>query len=189
MSNMSPGETTLFQRYLLKAKRYLEYGMGESTRLAATRADLRTASVESSPGFISRGLLSHTSVIRALSKGRLVVHLINIGETKEWGYPVDESRREYWPQYCESPWVGSPKYDLILVDGRFRVACALQALLNKATCPVIIHDFWNRPHYHGVLDFYDVTERVETTAVLRAKESVDLNAVRTRYDTAKYITK
>ena len=43
--------------------------------------------------------------------------------------------------------LGTPHYDVALIDGRFRLACALQLLLTRKVDPssvVIIHDFWNR---------------------------------------------
>ena len=54
-------------------------------------------------------------------------------------------------------------FDLVLVDGRFRVACALKALQHVAVnSTVLVHDFYraddhgiNREHYAMLLDWYD----------------------------------
>jgi hypothetical protein len=63
--------------------------------------------------------------------------------------------------------------DLVLVDGRFRVACALKVCLELPSSTVIVHDFYNRVHYHGILPYFDVIESVETLAVLKPKAIFD----------------
>ena len=52
---------------------------------------------------------------------------------------------------------GLSHFDAALVDGRFRVACALKLLPFLTQDSVLfMHDFWRRPMYHAVLDFHDV---------------------------------
>ena len=71
---------------------------------------------------------------------------------------------------------GSP--DAVLIDGRFRVACLLQAIIHcKPDCVFLFHDFQDRPQYQGVLRHVDVLARVDTLAVMRAKLQVDGTAV------------
>lgn len=66
----------------------------------------------------------------------------------------------------------------MLIDGRFRVACLLQSIIHcKPDCVFLFHDFPDRPHYHGVLRHVDVLARVDTLAVMRAKQQVDGTAV------------
>ncbi len=65
------------------------------------------------------------------------------------------------------------KPDLVLVDGRFRVACALQAIVN--TMPgveIMIHDFFARQHYYDVLHFADIVDCADNLVVLRAKQPI-----------------
>jgi hypothetical protein len=62
-----------------------------------------------------------------------------------------------------------------LIDGRFRVACALKAFsVISDTCVVLFDDFLNRPQYHIVLEFYEVVEQTteKVMAVLRKKPGV-----------------
>ncbi|GAB5363699.1 hypothetical protein AAMO2058_000906400 [Amorphochlora amoebiformis] len=62
------------------------------------------------------------------------------------------------------------RYDVILVDGRFRVGCALKALnYVDQNSIVIIHDFWKRREYHHILKYYDTSGRSRSAAVLRRK--------------------
>ena len=71
---------------------------------------------------------------------------------------------------------GSP--DAVLIDGRFRVACLLQAIIHcKPDCILLFHDFFDRSHYHVVLKHVDLLTRVDTLAVMRAKLQVDGKAV------------
>ena len=71
---------------------------------------------------------------------------------------------------------GSP--DAVLIDGRFRVACLLQAIIHcKPDCILLFHDFPDRPYYQVVLKHVDVLARVDTLAVMRTKAQVDGTAV------------
>ena len=61
-----------------------------------------------------------------------------------------------------------------LVDGRFRVACALEALARCQPHTVLLfHDFWNRTPYHPVLAFTDWLGSCDSLALLRRKASID----------------
>ena len=66
----------------------------------------------------------------------------------------------------------NPNLDLILIDGRFRVICALNAhkVIDK-NCIVLIDDFLNRKAYHILLNYYDIIEKGERMIVLRKKEN------------------
>jgi hypothetical protein len=69
------------------------------------------------------------------------------------------------------------KPDLVLVDGRFRVACVLQALLTVPTARILVHDFWQRPAYHIVLQYTTVLDRADTMVLLQRMPSVDDAAI------------
>lgn len=61
-------------------------------------------------------------------------------------------------------------FDVALVDGRFRLQCALKLLpFLKPTSVLFIHDFWLRKVYHIVLDYYDVLGYARSLVVLRKK--------------------
>jgi len=64
-------------------------------------------------------------------------------------------------------------FDLILIDGRFRVASALicHSIIDE-NCIVLIDDFINRPCYHiAVLDYYDIIEKGERMIALKKKSN------------------
>ena len=63
---------------------------------------------------------------------------------------------------------------LYLVDGRFRVACALEALARCRPHTILLfHDFWNRTPYHPVLAFTDWLGSCDSLAILRRKAVID----------------
>lgn len=61
------------------------------------------------------------------------------------------------------------KFDIVLVDGVAREFCTYRAQdLIKDDGLIFFHDF-KRPQYHGVLNFYEIVEQVDTLALLRLK--------------------
>ena len=62
--------------------------------------------------------------------------------------------------------------DLVLIDGRFRVMCALKTFnLIDDNCIVLIDDFRNRKSYHVLLDFYQIVEYGERMVALKKKNN------------------
>ena len=68
--------------------------------------------------------------------------------------------RPGWRRYAELPFEGGGfTPDLILVDGRFRVACALVTTRELRHLPgttLLIDDYAGRPHYHEVERFAEL---------------------------------
>src|SRR5690606_6546009 len=69
--------------------------------------------------------------------------------------------------------------DLVLVDGRFRVACCfsvalMQATRGEAEPPLLMmHDISEaRPHYRLVFDAFEPVEQAETLVVMRPRRDV-----------------
>jgi hypothetical protein len=111
-----------------------------------------------------------------LRKGRLSLNHADIGPVQALGTPLLPRPQQIWRRYHQNIWnsVTARDLDIVLVDGRFRVACACQALLRcKEDTPVLFHDFWDREHYHGILECADILDTAETLAVLRRKTDLD----------------
>lgn len=55
-------------------------------------------------------------------------------------------------------------YDFVLIDGRARADCAFKILnyLNSDSI-VFIHDYWTRPQYQVIAEYYDVIDSVQDT--------------------------
>ena len=120
------------------------------------------------------------SISAAIKAGRLTLLHADIGPIGRFGFPADNKSAWQWPRYYLDVWtaVSAPELDVILVDGRFRVACALQSLLRAGPdCKVIVHDFADRAYYHVVLEFSDIVEQVDRLCVLRRKQQADFRSL------------
>lgn len=167
---MSPAEIELFESCLDQAHHYYEFGSGGSTKLAASMG-LTVHGVESDARWLEQ--------LRSEVGSACQVQHVDIGPTKEWGYPVDLRAADQFPDYSRSIHAHDRPFDLVLVDGRFRVACTLETidyLVEKgdlATARIFIHDFWNREHYKPVLEFLDAEKTVETAGLFKIKPKLD----------------
>lgn len=175
---MQSDEAATYTRWLRKAGSVIEYGAGGSTLLALDLGIKKLVSVETSPQWVEK-LRAHPVVANAEESGRLKLIYVDIGPVGRGGRPIDLSRAESFRTYAPAPWEYCDNPHLVLVDGRFRVAAALESGLRAGNDTVIaIHDFWNRPHYHAVLPFFDCIEKVDKLGIFRRKANADLGAMR-----------
>lgn len=171
MPRMTEKETALFEGYLEKSQAYFEFGSGGSTKLAI-RKNIEVYGVESDKHWVDT-LKQETGPL-------CKIDYVDIGPTKAWGYPVDNTHRDKFPRYSQAILQHDKAFDLILIDGRFRVACTLNAIKqtlqkqkNLDDTTLFIHDFWDREDYHVVLDFLETRDRVESAGAFRIKPGVD----------------
>ena len=70
------------------------------------------------------------------------------------------------------------KIDLILIDGRFRVACCLKCfnVINE-NCLIAFDDFLPREEYNIVLDYYDIIEKTEDNNMVILKKKTNITTV------------
>jgi hypothetical protein len=171
---MSHAEIDLFASALQRSSVYLEYGAGGSTKLAASSSALKSiTSVESDPVFLETHVRNDTDVQRAISSGRLRFLIADIGPTGDWGYPKDSAKMHLWPNYALCPYLHGYNPDLILIDGRFRVACGLAAALQAPEATVLIHDYTDRRNYHVLDRFFTINKRVDTLVECRKRQPFD----------------
>lgn len=186
---MHPDELAMISAIMARSHYMLEFGAGGSTTLALKLGLSRVIAVESDCAWIDR-LRSDEAAARALSDGRLQLLHADIGPISALGAPADRGATKKWPGYAARPWscVDLDLLDLVLIDGRFRVACALQALLHaRPNTFIAIHDFWNRPAYHSVLCFLDEAARCNRLGVFRTRESFDRDAAERLLAHASYL--
>lgn len=172
---MTNQELELLQNEMSRCSNYLEFGSGNSTILAAYSTNIEKITVVESDSVFWRNLVSSTPIINdSIKQKRLHPLIVNIGPTREWGYPVDDSCQNKWPIYASKAFRKDSSYDLILIDGRFRIACTLQACLHVTQkTRILIHDFFIRPYYYTVLPFLKFEDKVDTMGVFRIKKNND----------------
>lgn len=174
---MSDAELAVYSKYLSGAKKYLEYGCGGSTYMAASRTPSleQIVSVEGAGGWIEK-LKKEAPIRDAVASGRLTFHHIDYNADEGgWSAPKDMSKHHLFPQYSDVvKSYPANTFDMVLVDGRFRVACIAKLYdhVSEST-KIIVHDFMNRPQYHCVLAFFEIVEKVDTLVCLKKKEKVD----------------
>ena len=96
----------------------------------------------------------------------------NIGPVVDYGWPKDELYRDFWPVYSSAVQNEKEPFDVYLVDGRFRIACALQALLHgHENSLVLMHDF-NRKEFYVILDAANMLHKEGNIVVLARKSNV-----------------
>ena len=169
---LSENEKEFFLRHIKDAKNYLEFGTGGSTFLTLLNSKADIVGVESDNNWLN--YLRKWILIRKNERsGRLKLVHIDIGKTKGWGVPVDDSEKDKWPNYSSEIFkiIDAGKIDMVLVDGRFRVACALSTIIHcNEDAKIIIHDFNDRPEYHVLLDYLEITDSADTFAAFKVKK-------------------
>jgi hypothetical protein len=178
--------TAYFNDVITSAHHYLEYGSGGSTVLAHQHVAC-LVSVESDRHFLK-------AVQRKLEKQRsgaeTILIPVNIGFTEDWGRPVftkpTPSRVDRWRSYPKAPWAFFQRRrtepDVVLVDGRFRVACVLESLMNledNSPCLILVDDYAGRPHYTPVEEVAELVDMKGRMAVLRKRANMDRDLCRT----------
>jgi hypothetical protein len=164
-----------FEQRVRDVNVFLEYGAGGSTLLAAKLGAKEIHSVESDKGFLAA---VRERIVQDSPATRVHAHYADIGPTKEWGVPSDVSCAVKWPMYCLAPWPTmvseSSLPDLILIDGRFRVASFLTSLMfAKPGTPILFDDYFDRPHYHHVEKHLAPTARAGRMAEFIVPAGVD----------------
>lgn len=175
--HMTDAEVALLTRYLARSKFYLEFGCGGSTALALKASKARIVSVESDLQWIAK-LKETPEVMQAVQSGRLAFHHADIGPVGAWGVPKDESRLKQWKSYYATPWVVRDyDYDLVLIDGRFRVLCAMAAVFNIGPDTIVaMHDYGNRQGYFDVERYFDIVDECDKLIVMRKRPRINYKA-------------
>lgn len=167
-SALFEGHSSLFLKHAGDAHSYLEYGSGQSTLwMDRNRSAISVTSVESDKAFartISTKLRSETNVTLLTP---------NLGPTGNWGYPVNYSRRADFPTYYLDPWRIAADADLILIDGRFRIACFAATLLSASPGAKIIFDDFHRPHYAVARELLEPVEFTGRQGLFEVPRNVD----------------
>ena len=160
---MTQAETAAFTRYRDKSRNYFEFGCGGST-VFCDSPQRRIKSVDNHQEWLNKG------------------------PVLEYGNPADPTQVANFAKYSLAFSQRDPDTDLVLVDGRFRVACALQIVLSDYTGVVLLHDA-QRLEYQPLFKFFSVGERVENLVSLRVLPTADKKEAATLWEIYKNIHK
>ena len=183
---LSKNEIEFLVDAIKDSKRYLEFGSGGSTFITLERTNVQEViSVESDNAWLDK--LREWSNIRTNEGGRLRFIHVDIGKTGSLGFPVSKDKQESYFHYSADPFTQFQDFDSVFIDGRFRVACALQTALHcGSTSKILFHDFNNRKPYHCILKFFDILDTMDTMALLKVKENIDRKEVLKMWEKHKY---
>lgn len=139
------GQIALFKKYLVKAKIYGEYGMGESTIYVNNQFSIPIISVDTNDKWKD---IVYNNILKKHPQS--IMEAIDLGViASNYGDPIDYSKRDNIKNYINFLWIHDYKPDLVLIDGRFRVACFLNSYIHaKAGSVIIFDDYSLRPKYH-----------------------------------------
>ncbi len=167
---MTPEEQRMLESALSQSSFFLEFGCGGSTQLARTVSKGRVVSVETDPVWIQNVLKSVQ-----LQANDMLLHA-DIGPVIEYGHPKNLLAQahlisNYWSVFNKIGPESSP--DVVLVDGRFRVATCLRVAERFPTARLFIHDFTIRLEYKILLEFFVIVKEVHTLVELRIRDTID----------------
>jgi hypothetical protein len=175
--------TQLFLQLIKSAAIYVEYGAGGTTVQAAKIPNLEIISVEHDFRFAK----SVEKLIK-LTGGNIASlnqSTVDIGATGKYGRPLfycrnSCSRITKFRNYVNAPYGESSREhavnaSIVMVDGRFRVACVLKTLLENKNknLKIIVDDFVGRDCYNVLKDISVVEKVVGTMAILSRKDNQD----------------
>lgn len=164
--HLKPLDKELFETYISNCKNYLEYGSGGSTYKASLNENIeRIVSVESDLNWLHK-------VRNTVQKAD--IKFIDLkSKPNTWGRcgenVTDEVKKSYSNVIRE---IENPEnLDLIMIDGRFRVASCLKCYeLIDDNCCIIFDDFLNRPYYHIILSYFYVVDKTNDNHMVVLKK-------------------
>lgn len=148
---MTLKELKAFCYFMKKGNIYFEFGSGGSTNLASYY-QIKTYSVESDVRWHKK-----------LKESNITANYITIDlKSHYYGYPGKQTTINDWKKYIQA-YKREYNANIILIDGRFRVACGLDIFnkINNDTI-ILIHDYTNRKYYHILENYYQKIDSWDT---------------------------
>ena len=173
--DLGDNDFLMFNNLLNKCSNYFEYGSGGSTYLAFQKENIKNIfSVESDKKWYNK--IKSMSLNKKTHKFEYFFIDMNTSPNS-FGYPGKLSKKENRILYSECINKLSnneiKKIDLILIDGRYRVACALKChkVINN-NCLLAFDDFFNREHYKIVLEYFDIIQKTKDNRMVILKKNI-----------------
>ena len=174
--SLAKNDKNLFYKYLDNTTVYFEYGSGGSTYQASIRKNIKTIySVEGDSIWHEK--------LKKIVEHPNVIYIYNEMDAKpnNWSNPGENATNaqkiNYSNRIIELSKEEKDNIDLVLIDGRFRVACCLKCYDSISDhCFIVFDDFLDRPHYHVVLDYFDIIEKTQDNrlSILKKKPNMTI---------------
>ena len=175
--NLFEGNDLMFKKNISDVSIYGEYGVGESTIWAYNNTKAKILAVDTSKEWID-----HVKS-KIDSSNRVLVEWVDLGELGKWGRPISYKKRKFIQSYLKSVWSNTEKPELVLIDGRFRVACFLFSLINGVPgTKIIFDDYTNRPYYHVVEEFVKPVDTYGRQALFIVPSSLNIEKIKKTAD-------
>ena len=154
------------------ASSIFEFGLGESTLIAAETNVPRYAGIDSDANWVTsiRESIPHREHFR--------FYFADIGKTKKWGYPESSLTKNVYDYQIVPLEAEKEAFDVYLVDGRYRVACLCLSLLHAMKhgadmehVKVGIHDAYRR-EYQVVKQIGDLILETKNLRIFQLKNGV-----------------
>ncbi len=169
-----------FKEKLMTSNVYLEFGSGGSTVLASKYVRNKIISIESDKEWYEK-VKTHLEY-----DNKVELHLVDLHcKPNTWGHPTADcpiENKRLYSNIVKS--LNISDVDLILIDGRFRVACVLKIhpLITKNTV-VLFDDFNDRTeHYEVVLNYYVIVHSIGRMVQLQKKNVIIDDEVIQKYE-------
>ena len=170
---MAKNDKAMFYKHLKQSCVYFEYGSGGSTYQASINDNIKKIySVESD--------LEWQTKLKTIVSNPNITYFFNEMDVRPntWGSPgknaTEEQKKAYSNYIRDLSEDERNSVDMILIDGRFRVACCLKCHeVISESCVIAFDDFLNRPPYHIVLDYYDIIEQTTDNRMVILKKKMD----------------
>ena len=159
---MTLNELKAFCYFMKPGNIYFEFGAGGSTNIASYYK-IKTYSVESDIKWHQK-----------LKDNNITANYITVDlNASTFGFPGKETNVNDWKKYIQA-YKKEYNADIILIDGRFRVACGLD-IFNKIRNDtiVLIHDYSIRKEYHILENYYIKIEEWDNLASFIKKPNIN----------------
>ncbi|KAL7508946.1 hypothetical protein ACHAXN_008824 [Cyclotella atomus] len=178
-----------------KPQNYLEWGTGTSTSFYPLLAESKVYAIDGYPPWCQKVMAEPRIKCMIEDEKRLhfycpemtgadgvtEVQLLETGRiSKDTPHADVEAAMSIYVNSIEKLDVKS--LDIVLVDGRFRLQCALKLLpFLESNSILLLHDFWIRKPYHEVLRYYDVIGYARSVVALQKKNNLSREEERRVY--------
>lgn len=176
------GDDVLFKRVARNAKSYVEYGCGSSTIWMAENTDAKICAVDTSADWAER---TNQNLKQKLDCA--VTH-IDLGPIGAWGRPAGYTQCDKFQNYFFNVWDNAPDADMVLIDGRFRVASFCASVIRaKPGTLILFDDYTNRPYYHLVETILPPTEFCGRQALFKITDKADKQTASNLLEKFEYV--